>query len=74
MLHLFSYKFKARDFDHRLVELNGMCGVDQKKHLPVTEPKPFSFQSETRLEQRRKLEEKKDRIEKQQQENTNDKV
>jgi len=54
-----SYKFKAREFDHKLVELNGMCGVDPIKHLPVTETKPFSFQSDVRLEHRKKHEEEK---------------
>lgn len=41
-----------------------MCGVDQKKHLPVTEPKPFSFQSDSRLEHRKKLDEEKKEKEK----------
>ena len=59
MFFFCSYKFKAREFDHKLVELNGMCGVDPMKHLPVTETKPFSFQSDVRLEHRKKHEEEK---------------
>ena len=56
-----------------------MCGVDPMKQLPVTEPKPFSFQSDTRLEQRRKHEEEKKEKEhctkqQHQQEKVNEKV
>ena len=74
-----SYKFKARGFDHRLVDLNGMCGVDPMKQLPITEAKPFSFQSDARLEHRKKMEdEKKDKEQtikqQQQQEHGHEKV
>ena len=75
--YLCSYKFKARPFDHKLVESNGMRGVDPLKQLPVTEPKAFTFQSDARLEHRRKHEEEKkekEHIHQQQQEKSNEKV
>ena len=55
-----------------------MCGVDPMKQLPVTVTKPFSFQSDTRLEHRRKHEEEKKEKEQfmkqQQQEKISEKV
>jgi hypothetical protein len=50
----FSYKFKARPFDRRLIEYDGMYGVKKPEEtIAATKPKPFIFESDECLEARK---------------------
>eukprot|EP00794_Sanderia_malayensis_P018772 gene18772-20663_t len=49
-----SYKFKAKEFDRRIYEMNGESGLPDLARLPLTETKPFRFESDNRLEMRKK--------------------
>ena len=49
----FSYKFKAKEIDHNMMTKNGMYGMPPLRMLPVTDSKPFKFQSDARLELRK---------------------
>jgi hypothetical protein len=50
----FSYKFKAKPFDRRLIECDGMYGVKKPEEtITTTKPKPFVFESDERLEARK---------------------
>lgn len=49
-----SYKFKAKPFDRRIVECDGMFGVKKPEEtIEATKPKPFVFESDERLVARR---------------------
>ena len=50
----FSYKFKAKPFDRRIIECDGMYGVKKPEEtITATKPKPFVFESDERLEARK---------------------
>lgn len=51
------YKFKANDFDRRIVEKQGMFGVKKIPEVKKTSVKPFSFEIEKRIENRKQKEE-----------------
>ncbi|EDO36719.1 predicted protein, partial [Nematostella vectensis] len=53
-----SYKFKAREFDPKIVEKSGTYGVKSSTAKPVTEPEPFNLTTDNRGEiYKQKLEE-----------------
>ena len=49
-----SYKFKAREFNPRIVSEQGNLGVKPLPRKAVTEPEPFVFESDQRLQQMKK--------------------
>ena len=50
ILFLFSFKFKARPFDRRTIECDGMYGVKKPEEtIAATKPKPFLFESDEGL-------------------------
>jgi hypothetical protein len=52
-----SYKFKAKPFDRRIIESDGMYGVKKPEEtIAGTKPKPFVFESDERLEARKEKE------------------
>lgn len=49
-----SYQFKARPFDRRIIECEGLFGVKKpEEQKQLTEPLPFIFESDERLETRK---------------------
>jgi Cell cycle regulated microtubule associated protein. len=51
--YFYRYKFKATEFDPRIVEKQGMFGVKKIPEVSKTEIKPFRFEIEARIEQRK---------------------
>ena len=52
-----NYKFKAKPFDRRIIECDGMYGVKKPEEtIAATKPKPFVFESDERLETRKEKE------------------
>ena len=50
LLPFFSYKFKAREFDPKIVEKQGTYGLKPLQPKNLTEVKPFALASEQRSE------------------------
>ena len=47
------YKFKATEFDRRIIEKQGMFGVKKIPETARTSVKPFNFGIEARIDQRK---------------------
>ena len=47
------YKFKATEFDRRIIEKQGMFGVKKIPEATRTSVKPFNFEIEARIDQRK---------------------
>ena len=54
-----SNRFKAREVNEKIVEMNGLYGVKGIPSPSPTEVKPFHFQLEQRMEYRRKSKDSK---------------
>ena len=57
-----SYHFKAKPFDRRVVEYEGLFGVKRCKVKQLTETEPFSFESDERSEARKNDEAEQDQV------------
>ena len=52
MILIFSYQFKATEFNPKIVEKGGMYGVKQMPDVQTTQVKPFHFESDSRQKQK----------------------